>query len=466
MGNRVVVIGANAAGMSAASQAKRVNPELEVVVLEKSPYISYGECGMPYYIGGIIDNAKKLFVLSVEAAREKRGIDVRINNEVTGIDVNKKELTVVDRETGRGEYKQPYDRLVIATGARSVRLKLPGSELENIFHLKFFDDAQRIVNFIDSEKPKRVVVIGAGYIGLEMTENLRHRGIEVSVVEMLPTVMGATEPDVHEVILSELKRNGVEVMLETRVEGYRGSDGRVRYVVTDRGEIEADFVLESVGIVPETTLAGEAGVRLGSKRGIVVDEYMRTNISDVFSAGDCAEIRHVVSGEYVYIPLALNANRGGRYAGNNAAVGLSRGGDKFGDAPLEGYMKFPGTLGSAVAKIFDVEVGKVGLSSVDAGRLGYDFVSATIKSKTKAGYWPKHPDITLTLIADRKTRKLLGAQLAGGSGAALRIDTLAVTLFNGMTVDEIKEMDLAYAPPFAPSWDPVLIAAGVVAKKL
>ncbi len=462
MGDRIVIIGANAAGMSAASQAKRVNPDLEVIVLEKSPYISYGECGMPYYIGGVIDDGKKLFVLSVEAAREKRGIDVRINNEVTDIDVKNKEVTVIDRETDRGEYRQPYDRLVIATGAKSIRLNISGSELENIFHLKFFEDAQRIVNFLDREKPKKAVVIGAGYIGLEMTENLRHRGIEVTVVEMLPTVMGATEPDVHQVMLEELERNGVRVMLETRVEAYGGKDGKVNKVITDKGEIETDFVLESVGIVPETSLAEKAGIRLGEKRGIVVDDYMRTNVEDVFSAGDCAEIKHIVSGKYVYIPLALNANRGGRYAGNNAAVG----GGSFEDTPLKGYMKFSGTLGSAIAKIFDVEVGKAGLSSVDAKRLGYDFVATTIKSKTKAGYWPEHPDITVTLVADRKTRKLLGAQLAGGSGTALRIDTVAAALFNHMTVDEIKDMDLAYAPPFSPSWDPFLIAAGVMAKKL
>ncbi len=462
MGERIVIIGANAAGMSAASQAKRVNSDLEVIVLEKSPYISYGECGMPYYIGGVIDNARKLFVLSVEAAREKRGIDVRINNEVTSIDIEKKELTVVDRQTDKGEYKQPYDRLVIATGAKSIYLNISGSDLNNIFHLKFFDDAKRIVDFLDREKPGKAVVIGAGYIGLEMTENLRHRGIDVTIVEMLPTVMGATEPDVHQVILEELERNGVKVMLETRVEAYGGEGGKVKRVITDKGEIEADFVLESVGIIPETSLARKAGIKLGDKGGIVVDDYMRTNIRDVFSAGDCAEVRHVVSGRYVYIPLALNANRGGRYAGNNAAVE----GSDSGNEPLRGYMKFPGTLGSAVAKIFDVEVGKVGLSSVDARRLGYDFVTTTVKSKTKAGYWPEHPDITLTFIADRKTRKLLGAQLAGGSGAALRIDTVATALFNRMTVDEIKEMDLAYAPPFSPSWDPILIAAGVMAKKL
>ena len=462
MGDKIVVIGANAAGMSAASQARRVNPDLQVIVLEKSPYISYGECGMPYYIGGVIDSGKKLFVLSVEAAREKRGIDVRINNEVTKIDVDKKELTVIDRNSGGGEYRQPYDRLVIATGARSVRLGLPGSELDNIFHLKFFQDAERIIDFLDTAKPKRAVVIGAGYIGLEMTENLRHRGIDVTVVEMLPTVMGATEPDVHEVILEELNRNGVRVMLETRVEGYRGNNGKVSTVITDKGEIEADFVLESVGIVPETTLAEEAGIKLGEKRGIVVDDYMRTNIQDVFSAGDCAEIKHIVSGRYVYIPLALNANRGGRYAGNNAAIG----GSTFESNVPKGYMKFPGTLGSAIAKIFEVEVGKVGLSSIDAKKIGYDFVTSTVKSKTKAGYWPEHPDITVTLVADRKTRRLLGAQLAGGSGTALRIDTVAAALFNHMTVDEVKEMDLAYAPPFSPSWDPILIAAGVIAKKL
>lgn len=459
MGETVAVIGGNAAGMSAASQAKRKNKDLNVVVLEKSPFISYGECGLPYYIGGVIKESRKLFVLSPEDARNKRGIDVRLKNEVVRIDTQKNELEVLNGETGE-KYGLAYDRLIIATGAKSVRLKLPGSELDNIFHLKFFEDAEKIKKFISEEKPKKAVIVGAGYIGLEMTENLRELGIDVSVVEMLPTVMGDTEPDIHNVILEELKSRGVKVLLKTSVKGFSGSNGRVSGVLTDKGNLDTDFVIESVGIIPETSLAKSAGIETGSSRGIVIDKYMRTNVENIFAAGDCAEIRHIVSGKPVFIPLALNANRGGRYAGGNAALNEKEAADE------KKLTAFPGTLGSAVAKIFSIEVGKVGLSLKAATAAGFDAEAATVKARTKAGYWPDHPAITVTLIADKKSKKLLGAQLAGGEGSALRIDTIAVAITAGMTVNTVGEMDLAYAPPFAPSWDPVLIAANVLAKKL
>ena len=293
-----------------------------------------------------------------------------------------------------------------------------------------------------------------------MTENLKELGIDVTVVEMLPTVMGDTEPDIHGVIFNELTSCGVKVLVNTSVKGFIGNNGKVSGVITDKGNLDADFVIESVGIVPETSLSKEAGIETGSRRGIVIDRYMRTNVENIFAAGDCAEITHIVSGKPVFIPLALNANRGGRYAGGNAALGSDEAADE------KNLTAFPGTLGSAVAKIFSIEVGKVGLSLKAAAAAGFDAETATVKARTKAGYWPEHPPITVTLIADKKTRKLLGAQLAGGEGSALRIDTIAVAITAGMTVDTIGELDLAYAPPFAPSWDPVLIAANVLAKKL
>jgi len=459
VGETVVIIGGNAAGMSAASQAKRRNKNLDVVVLEKSPFISYGECGLPYYIGGVIKESRKLFVLSPEDARNKRGIDVRVNNEVIRMDTKAKKLYVKNPENNE-DYTLIYDRLVIATGAKSVRLKLPGSDAENIFHLKYFEDAEKIKSFIASEKPEKAVVIGAGYIGMEMTENLKELGIDVTVIEMLPAVMGDTEEEINTVILDELKRNGVNILLETAVKGFSVKNDRVRKVLTDKGNIDTDFVIESVGIVPEVKLAQDSGIKTGEKGGIVIDRYMRTNVRDVFAAGDCTEVIHIVSGKPVFVPLALNANRGGRYAGANAAMDSE-------NAKNEKNLKvFPGTLGSAAVKIFDLEAGKTGLSSKAAASAGFDPVTETVRTKTKAGYWPVHPPVTVTMTADRKTRRLLGVQIAGGEGAALRIDTAAAVLTAGITVDAVSEMDLAYAPPFSPSWDPILIAAGVIAKKM
>lgn len=450
---RLIVIGGIAAGMSAASKARRTNPELEVVVFERSPYISYGECGLPYYIGEIIKDKNSLFILSTEDAREKRGLDVRTLHEVLRINPEQKEVAVLDIENKR-EFSLGYDRLVIATGARSVRLNLPGRELDNIFNLRFFDDAENLKNYLDREKPKRGVIIGAGFIGIELAENLRERGIEVTVIEMLPTVLGSTEEELHQLIVSELAAKKVQVLLNTAVKGFRG-DTVVRAALTQESEVETDFVIESVGIKAETELARAAGIKIGRSGGIEVDNHMRTSCPDVYAAGDCVEVKHIVSGKQVFVPLALNANRGGRFAGTNVAF-----------APEREPLSFPGTLATSAVKVFDLEVGKTGLSSTEARVAGFEPVTATIKSKTKAGYWPEHPTITVTLIGDKKSSRLLGCQLAGGDGAVLRINTAATALHAGLTPEQIKDMDLAYAPPFGPSWDPILVAADILAKKL
>jgi len=452
MAERLIVIGGIAAGMSAASQAKRRNPNLEVVVFERDPYISYGACGMPYYLGKLIDDYNTLIVLPLEKAREKRGLDVRVNHEVTGIDVNNNKVFVHNKETGE-DFTMEYSRLVITTGARATKIPVEGADLNNIFYLHTLPEGIEIRKFVDQNNPKKVVVIGAGFIGLEVAENFKERGIEVTVVELLPNVLGTMDKDMGDLVVEEMKSNGVDVLLNTKVQGFKGENGKVKSVITDKGEIEADFVIVGIGVKPNTEFLKDTGILLSDNGAIIVDDYMRTNYSEIFAAGDNSVIKHIVTGKYSYIPLALNANRGGRYAGANASF----------DKNVE---KFPGTLGTAIAKVFNIEVARTGLSSLEAENNNFEFVTKTITDHSKAGYFPTKGKITIKLIADKSTKRLIGAILVGATGSALRIDALATAISNKMTIKDIGELDLAYAPPFAPVWDPVLVAANVTAKSL
>ncbi len=451
MGERLIVIGGVAAGMSAASQAKRRNKDLEVVVFERDPHISYGACGIPYYLGDVIKDPNSLLVLPLEKARKERGIDVRINHEVVELDAKNKKVKVLNKEENK-EFEMEFDRLVYTTGASPIRLNVPGGELENIFYLRTLKDGLRIKQFLVEEKPRKAVLVGAGFIGLEVAENLKRIGLDVTVIELLPHALGTMDPDISKIATDEMEKNGVKFLFETKVEGFEGEDGKVKRVITNNGTVEADFVLVGIGVKPNVELAKEAGIELGETGAIKTNDYLRTNFHYIFAAGDCAEYKHRITGKPAFVPLALNANRSGRYAGANAAF----------DRDVE---KFPGTLGSAVAKLFGVEIARTGLSTVEAERAGIDFESVVITDHTQAGYYPTKEKITVKLLAEKPSGRLIGAMLAGGKGTGLRIDVLATALHNNMTIKELSEIDLAYAPPFAPTWDPILIAANVGKKK-
>ncbi len=451
MGERLVVIGGVAAGMSAASQAKRRNKDLEVVVFEKTPHISYGACGIPYYLGNVIKDPNTLLVLPLEKAINERGIDVRINHEVVELDAKNKKVRVLNREKGE-EFEMEFDRLVYATGASPVKLNVPGHDLENIFYLRTLQDGLRLKEAIDTQKPASITIVGAGFIGLEVAENLTHLGIQVTVVELLDHALGTMDPDISRIATDEMERNGVKFMFGTRVEGFEGEDGKVKRVLTNNGAIETDMVLVGIGVKPNVELAKNAGIELGETGAIKINDYLRTNFPYIFAAGDCVEYKHRVTGKPVFVPLALNANRSGRYAGANAAF----------DKDVE---RFPGTLGSAVAKLFGVEIARTGLTTAEAEKAGLDFESVTITGHTKAGYYPTKEKITVRLLAEKPNGRLIGAMLAGGEGTGLRIDVLATAIHNNMTIKELSEIDLAYAPPFAPTWDPILVAANVGKKK-
>jgi len=446
----LVVIGGVAAGMSAASSAKRAKPELHIVVLEKDAYISYGACSLPYYISDDVKDFHDLIALTPQVAEKERGIRVFTRHEALSIDKVAKKVRARDLETGK-EVVFPYDKLVLATGGLPIVPDLPGIDLRNIFTIRTLGDGLAIKAFADQERPKRAVIVGGGYIGMEMSESLRKRGMEVTVIEKMDRVLGTMDREILKTVEQKLTAEGVRLYKETSVEGFEGKAAVVSRVVTDRGNFDADLAVLAVGVRPNTALTDGAGIELGARGAIAVDEHLCTNVPNIYAAGDCAETLHLVTCKKVYIPLGTTANKQGRVAGENAA-GLDN--------------VFEGVVGSAVTKIFDLEVARTGLTTLEAENEGYEYTSSTIQGWSRSRAYPAGKPITVTYVVEKGSGRLLGAQMVGQEGVAHRIDTLAAALYSRMTVEDVARLDLAYAPPFANVWDPILIAANVALKKL
>lgn len=446
---RVVVIGGVAAGMSAASQAKRRAPGASVVVLERGQHVSYGACGMPYNLADPGRRMDDLVVIPAERFRAERGIDVRTRHEALAVDVGRRVVSVADLDGAR-RYELPYDALVIATGARAVRPPLPGMDLPGVFVLRELHDGAAMKRHLAEAAPRRAVIVGAGYIGMEMAEALRGRGLEVTVLEKVDQVLPGFAPQIVERVAAELARNGVRVETGVSVRELRREGGALA-VVTDRGAHAADLVLVSVGVRPSVALAESAGIALGPTGAIAVNDRLRTSAPDVWAAGDCAEAAHLVTGRPAWIPLGTTANKQGKVAGANA-VGADE--------------RFAGIVGSAAFKVFDLEVGRTGLGPADAARAGLDAIAAASTHRSRGHAYPGSKDVTTVLVAERGSRRLLGAQLVGGEGVKGRVDVLATALTARLRVDDLEQLDLAYAPPLAPVYDPILVAAGVTAKAL
>ncbi len=444
MSNRLVVIGGDAAGGSAASQARKRRPDLDVVVFERGRATSYSACGIPYWISGTVEREEDLIARTPEQHRAA-GIDVRIRTEVVGIDTDKGVVHWHDLETG-AEGTEYYDDLVYATGSVPMRPPVDGIDADGVHGVQVLDDGVALRAELDSGRVRRVVVVGGGYIGLEIAEACRLRGLDVTVVDKSATPVGTFDPDVGAIIADAVRREGIELVLSDGVAGIEvGRDGRARAVVTESGrELPADLVVLGLGVRPNVRLAREAGIPLGTSGGIAVDQRMRTQVAGVWAAGDCVESVHRLSRQRVVVALGTHANKQGRVAGINIGGG---------------YATFPGVIGTAITKICATEAARTGLSEAEAESAGYAFVTAAVDSTTKAGYFPGASAIRVKMIAERFSGRLLGAQVVGEEGAAKRVDALAICIWNEMTVDEVLSLDLSYAPPFAPVWDPVLIAA-------
>ncbi|MCL7453251.1 MAG: FAD-dependent oxidoreductase [Anaerolineae bacterium] len=443
---RLIAIGGVAAGMSAAAKAKRTDRDLEVVVYERSGHISYAACGMPYLIAGDI-RAPDALVQRTPAQMARQGVQVHIRHEVTAIDPQAGSVTVRDLETGQ-ESQQHYDRLVIATGARPAEPDVPGRSLPGILGLRTLESGLAVQRYLAEHKPQRAIVLGGGYIGVEMAESLRRRGLQVTMVIRSGQVLRTTlDDDLREVVCAELARHGVEIVTDTPT-AFEGHD-RVESMTTADGRLPCDLVLLGLGARPNVALAQAAGVTIGPAGGIATDDRMQTNLPGIYAAGDCAEALHRVTGLPAYIPLGSTANKQGRVAGTNAAGG---------DAT------FAGVVGTMTVRCFDLAVSSTGLTAAEASLLGYDVEETSITAKDIAHYFPGANDMHVRLVIEAGSGRLLGGQIVGAPTVAKRIDTLATALHSRMSVDDLQQLDLAYAPPFAPAWDPILVAANVAAK--
>jgi NADPH-dependent 2,4-dienoyl-CoA reductase/sulfur reductase-like enzyme len=447
---KLVVIGGDAAGMSAASQAKRRQPEMDIVVFERGPHTSFSACGIPYYIGRVVDAEEKLIIRTPEKFREQDRIDVRILHEVEEIDAPGRRVRVRDLKGDTVSWES-YDQLLIATGASPISPDIPGADAIDIFGVSTLESGLNIHRRLDKGDIKRAVVVGGGYIGLEMAEALVMRGLEVSLIDRSAQVMGTLDEDMGALVSQALRDVGVTLYLVEELVEFKTTSGKVTGVVTDKRTLPADIVILGLGARPNTALAAAAGIPLGEKGSIRVNERMETGIAGIWAAGDCAESFHLVSRKPFYVALGTVANRQGRVAGINLGGG---------------YATFPGVMGTAVTKICQVEVARTGLQEKEIKALGLEHVSAVIKSRTKAGYYPGAGEITVKILAEKGSGRLLGGQIVGMEGSAKRIDTLATALHAGFTVEEMINLDLGYAPPFSPVWDPVVTAAREAAKKL
>ncbi|MGH2778961.1 MAG: FAD-dependent oxidoreductase [Actinomycetota bacterium] len=445
MTERLVIVGGDAAGMTAATQARRLQgpKELEIVAFERGHYTSYSACGIPYYVGDVVDDLETLIVRSPKAFREDSDISAHIRHEVVAIDLEARRVKVRDLEA-ESERWEGFDRLMVATGATPVKPEWPGGDAEGIFGVQVLDDGVDIRAWVDEQKPKSAVVIGGGYIGIEMAEAFKSLGMDVSLVDQSAFPMSTLDPDMGALIAESMRQMEIDVYLEEVVESFEERDGRVDAVVTDKRTIPAEVVVLGIGVRPNVGLAEAAGIEIGVSGGVKVDRRMQTSAEGVWSAGDCAEKFHLVSRASVTIPLGTHANKEGRVAGINIGGG---------------YETFPGVVGTAVSKVCDLEVARTGLTENEATDAGFDYLTTVTDSTTRAGYFPGTSDIKTKLIVERQSGRLLGAQIIGQEGAAKRIDVFATALWNSMTVEGMLNLDLSYAPPFAPVWDPVLIAA-------
>jgi NADPH-dependent 2,4-dienoyl-CoA reductase/sulfur reductase-like enzyme len=435
--------------MSAATQARKRRPsqELEIVAFERGRHTSYSACGLPYYAGDAVKDWRDLVARTPEEFASQ-DIGVRTRHEVEAVDLEAGRVRVRDLDAGR-TLEEAWDVLVVATGSEPLRPPIPGIDLPGVYGLSVLQDGIELRRAVDAG-PDRAVIVGGGYIGLEAAEALVHRGIPTALVEAAPQVMNRIDPDMGELVSQAVRDIGVELHLEEKVKAIEGGD-RVRAVRTAARTLEADLVVLGLGTQPAVGMAEASGIQLGPSGAIVVSPRMRTPHEGVWAAGDCAESRHLVSGKPVSYHLGTIANKQGRVCGINIGGG---------------YATFPGVLGTAVSKVCEVEVARTGLSEAELGELGLEWERASVDSTTRAGYLPGAAPIRTKVLAERRSGRLLGAQIVGREGAAKRIDVFATAIWNGMAVDEMVNLDLSYAPPFSPVWDPVLIAVRKVSEQV
>lgn len=444
---KVVIIGGVAGGATAAARLRRLDENAQIVVLERSGYVSYANCGLPYYVGGVITDRRKLTLQTPESFHNRFRIDVRVRQEAVRIDRDAKEVEVRDLETGE-VYRESYDKLILSPGARAVVPNLPGIDSERVFTLRTVEDTFRVHGFVERERPASAVVVGAGFIGLEMAENLCDRGMEVTVVQRGGHVMPTLDPDMAAIAHNHLRSHGVNLLLNSDVTGFEQLDGGAMQTNLAQGApLVADMVVLAVGVAPESALAREAGLELGIRGSIKVDEHMLTSDGDIYAVGDAVQVKNYVTGQDALIALAGPANKQGRIAADNIC-GIES--------------AFTGSQGSSVLKLFDLTVATTGLTEGAAKAAGLDADYVVLSPASHATYYPGAGSMTMKVLFERGNGRILGAQIIGTDGADKRIDVIATAIRANMTATDLTELDLAYAPPYSSAKDPVNMAGYMI----
>lgn len=449
MTDKLVIIGGVAGGATAAARARRLNEKAGIVLFERGDYISFANCGLPYYIGGIIKKRESLLVTTAEAFRKRYRVDVRTNATVITIDRSNKYVLARNTRTGE-EYTESYDKLILSPGAAAIRPPLDGINAENIFNLRDIPDTDRIKAYVDHEKPRSAVIVGGGFIGLEMAENLVLQGVKTTIVEKLEQVMPPLDPEMAGVLQAHLLEKGVTTVLRDGIQSIE-KNGRKLAIRTEKGKnLECDMAILSVGVRPENQLAKDAGLEIGDTGGIIVDSSLRTSDPDIFAIGDAVEISEFITGMKTKIPLAGPANKQGRIVADNAMGRNSI---------------YRGTLGTSIVRVIDLAVASTGLSEKILKRNGMNYIASYTHSGSHAGYYPGAEMLAIKLLFAPETGRILGAQIVGKDGVDKRIDVLATAIYGQMTVADLEQLELAYAPPFSSAKDPINIA-GYVASNI
>ena len=443
---KVVIIGGVAGGATAAARLRRLDETAEIVVFERSGYISYANCGLPYYIGGVIEDPEALTLQTPESFFSRFRVDMRVRHEVTALHPDRKTVSVKNLATGE-EFEEAYDKLLLSPGAKPTQPRLPGAGLEKLFTLRTVEDTFRIKNYIQTHHPRSAVLAGGGFISLELAENLRKLGMEVTIVQRPRQLMNPFDPDMAAFIHGEARRHGIRLALGHTVEGFTERDGGVDVLRKDADPLHADMVVLAIGVTPDTALAKEAGLELGLKGSIVVNDRMETSLPDIYAVGDAVQVKHSVTGRDAVIPLAGPANKQGRIAADNICGGDSR---------------YLGSQGSSVLKVFDLTAASTGVNESNAKKAGLDVDTVVLSPMSHAGYYPGGRLMTLKVVFEKETYRLLGAQIVGYEGVDKRIDVLAAAIHARLTAIQLKDLDLAYAPPYSSAKDPVNMAGFMV----
>ena len=443
---KIVIIGGVAGGATAAARIRRRNEHAEIIVFEKSGYISYANCGLPYYIGDVITDPEELTLQTPESFFRRFRIHMKIHHEVVSIHPDRKTVSVKNLETGEA-FEESYDKLILSPGAKPAQPRLPGVGMDQLFTLRTVEDTFRIKEYITKNHPKSVVLAGGGFIGLELAENLRELGMEVTIVQRPRQLMTPFDPDMASMIHSEMRKHGIKLVLGYTVEGFMKKDHGVEVLLKDNPSLRADMVILAIGVTPDTVLAKEAGLELGIKGSIVVNDRMETSVPDIYAAGDAVQVKHYVTGEDTLISLAGPANKQGRIIADNICGDDSR---------------YPGSQGSSVIKVFDMTAVTTGINETNARRAGLQVDTVILSPMSHAGYYPGGKVMTMKVVFEKATCRLLGAQIIGYEGVDKRIDVLATAIHAGMKATQLKDLDLAYAPPYSSARDPVNMAGFMI----